>query len=298
MGWFPARPARPRARRAPDRDPDRRRGRGRGTAVARIGRSARGLRSSSSAARASAARSSPQRSSATRRRRRRRDRRRDAADARPAHVAARPRLGLLPDRADRDHGLRGPVPPRAPRRLRALGRRAPRRHQRARDRCAHRRRDAGRTAIGARLAPDPLDRRLPRCRNGGRRSARRCAARCPHSGARCRGRASRWPGTGWRSSPQRSPRARGRVGAAIGFQQTLLGLFVAGSPPAFAAIATGSWRLAFALSAVGPCSACSRYGSCPSLGIGTGRAKTRNVGDPAGSSLNSGFTHRARPRDA
>ena len=45
---------------------------------------------------------------------------------------------------------------------------------------------------------------------------------------------------------------RGRVGAAIGFQQTLLGLFVAASPPAFAAVATGSWRLAFALSAIGP----------------------------------------------
>jgi sugar phosphate permease len=45
---------------------------------------------------------------------------------------------------------------------------------------------------------------------------------------------------------------RGRVGAAIGFQQTLLGLFVAGAPPAFAAIASGSWRLAFALSAIGP----------------------------------------------
>jgi sugar phosphate permease len=44
----------------------------------------------------------------------------------------------------------------------------------------------------------------------------------------------------------------GRVGAAIGFQQTLLGIFVAASPPAFAAVATGSWRLAFALSALGP----------------------------------------------
>jgi sugar phosphate permease len=44
----------------------------------------------------------------------------------------------------------------------------------------------------------------------------------------------------------------GRVGTAIGFQQTLLGLFVAGAPPAFAAVATGSWRLAFALSALGP----------------------------------------------
>jgi hypothetical protein len=44
----------------------------------------------------------------------------------------------------------------------------------------------------------------------------------------------------------------GRIGAAIGFQQTLLGLFVAGVPPAFAAVAGSSWRLAFALSAVGP----------------------------------------------
>ncbi len=44
----------------------------------------------------------------------------------------------------------------------------------------------------------------------------------------------------------------GRVGAAIGFQQTLLGVVIAGAPPAFAAVATGSWRLAFALSAVGP----------------------------------------------
>jgi sugar phosphate permease len=45
---------------------------------------------------------------------------------------------------------------------------------------------------------------------------------------------------------------RGRIGTAIGFQQTLLGLFIAGAPPAFAAVASGSWRLAFALSAIGP----------------------------------------------
>ncbi len=38
----------------------------------------------------------------------------------------------------------------------------------------------------------------------------------------------------------------GRVGAAIGC------VVIAGAPPAFAAVATGSWRLAFALSAVGP----------------------------------------------
>jgi sugar phosphate permease len=44
----------------------------------------------------------------------------------------------------------------------------------------------------------------------------------------------------------------GRVGAAIGLQQTLLGICVAAVPPAFAAVASGSWRLAFALAAVGP----------------------------------------------
>jgi sugar phosphate permease len=44
----------------------------------------------------------------------------------------------------------------------------------------------------------------------------------------------------------------GRVGAAIGLQQTLLGVVVAVVPPAFAAVASGSWRLAFALAAVGP----------------------------------------------
>ncbi|HZS23891.1 MAG TPA: MFS transporter [Gaiellaceae bacterium] len=44
----------------------------------------------------------------------------------------------------------------------------------------------------------------------------------------------------------------GRVGAAIGLQQTLLGVLVAGVPPAFAAVAGSSWRLAFALAAAGP----------------------------------------------
>jgi sugar phosphate permease len=44
----------------------------------------------------------------------------------------------------------------------------------------------------------------------------------------------------------------GRVGTAIGFQQTLLALLVAGVPPAFALVAGSSWRLAFALSALGP----------------------------------------------
>ena len=46
--------------------------------------------------------------------------------------------------------------------------------------------------------------------------------------------------------------AAGRVGAAIGFQQTLLGVVVAAVPPAFAAVAGSSWRLAFGLAALGP----------------------------------------------
>jgi sugar phosphate permease len=43
-----------------------------------------------------------------------------------------------------------------------------------------------------------------------------------------------------------------RTGAALGFQQTMLGVVVAAAPPAFAAAAATSWRLAFALAAVGP----------------------------------------------
>jgi MFS family permease len=44
-----------------------------------------------------------------------------------------------------------------------------------------------------------------------------------------------------------------RSGAALGFQQTALGVMVAVVPPAFAAVvAATSWRLAFALAAVGP----------------------------------------------
>lgn len=43
-----------------------------------------------------------------------------------------------------------------------------------------------------------------------------------------------------------------RTGAALGFQQTLLGVVVAGAPPLFAVLADSSWRLAFALAAVGP----------------------------------------------
>jgi sugar phosphate permease len=43
-----------------------------------------------------------------------------------------------------------------------------------------------------------------------------------------------------------------RTGAALGFQQTLLGVVVAAAPPAVAAVAAHSWRLAFFLAAAGP----------------------------------------------
>ncbi len=44
----------------------------------------------------------------------------------------------------------------------------------------------------------------------------------------------------------------GRTGTALGFQQTLLGVVVAGAPPLVAAIATHSWRAAFLFAAAGP----------------------------------------------
>ena len=44
----------------------------------------------------------------------------------------------------------------------------------------------------------------------------------------------------------------GKTGAALGFQQTLLGVVVAGAPPVVAAIATHSWRAAFLFAAIGP----------------------------------------------
>jgi len=43
-----------------------------------------------------------------------------------------------------------------------------------------------------------------------------------------------------------------KTGAALGFQQTLLGVVVAAAPPAIAAIATHSWRAAFVVTAAGP----------------------------------------------
>jgi len=59
-----------------------------------------------------------------------------------------------------------------------------------------------------------------------------------------------WNGLAYASAAEMAGAAR--TGAALGFQQTLLGLVVAGAPPVVAVVAGHSWRLAFLLAAVGP----------------------------------------------
>jgi sugar phosphate permease len=59
-----------------------------------------------------------------------------------------------------------------------------------------------------------------------------------------------WNGLAFAAAAEAAGAAK--TGAALGFQQTLLGVVVATVPPAFAAVAASSWRLAFALAALGP----------------------------------------------
>ena len=59
-----------------------------------------------------------------------------------------------------------------------------------------------------------------------------------------------WNGLSYAAAAEAAGTAR--TGAALGFQQTLLGLVVAGAPAAIAAVATHSWRLAFLIAAVSP----------------------------------------------
>jgi len=59
-----------------------------------------------------------------------------------------------------------------------------------------------------------------------------------------------WNGLAYAAAAEAAGAAR--TGAALGFQQTLLGVVVAGAPPAFAGVAGHSWRLAFLLAAAGP----------------------------------------------
>jgi sugar phosphate permease len=59
-----------------------------------------------------------------------------------------------------------------------------------------------------------------------------------------------WNGLAYAAAAEAAGSAR--TGAALGFQQTLLGVVVAGAPPVIAAVAEHSWRLAFLLAAVAP----------------------------------------------
>ena len=59
-----------------------------------------------------------------------------------------------------------------------------------------------------------------------------------------------WNGLAYAAAAEAAGSAR--TGAALGFQQTLLGVMVAGVPPVIAAVAEHSWRLAFVLAAVAP----------------------------------------------
>ena len=59
-----------------------------------------------------------------------------------------------------------------------------------------------------------------------------------------------WNGLAYAAAAEAAGSAR--TGAALGFQQTLLGVVVAAAPPTVAAVAAHSWRLAFALAAAGP----------------------------------------------
>ncbi len=59
-----------------------------------------------------------------------------------------------------------------------------------------------------------------------------------------------WNGVAFAAVAEQAGAARS--GAALGFQQTMLGVTVAGAPPLLAAIAESSWRLTYAVAAVGP----------------------------------------------
>jgi sugar phosphate permease len=73
-----------------------------------------------------------------------------------------------------------------------------------------------------------------------------------------------WNGLAYAAAAEAAGSAR--TGAALGFQQTLLGVVVAGAPPVIAAVAEHSWRLAFVVAAV-----------CPAFGV----LILRTLGEPA-----------------
>jgi sugar phosphate permease len=91
-----------------------------------------------------------------------------------------------------------------------------------------------------------------------------------------------WNGLSFTAAAETSGAAR--TGAALGFQQTLLGVMIAAVPPAFAGLVTASsWRIAFAAAAVGPL-----------LGV----LALRRVPEPAGLLTTSRRAARTRGRSA
>jgi sugar phosphate permease len=84
-----------------------------------------------------------------------------------------------------------------------------------------------------------------------------------------------WNGLAYAAAAETAGSAR--TGAALGFQQTLLGLVVAAAPPAIAVVAAHSWRLAFFLAAAGPALGVAILRRLADRGATTRRARTRGT---------------------
>jgi sugar phosphate permease len=84
-----------------------------------------------------------------------------------------------------------------------------------------------------------------------------------------------WNGLAYAAAAEAAGAAR--TGAALGFQQTLLGVVVAGAPPLVALVATHSWRLAFFLAAVGPAAGVLILQRLREPARGRTRARTRGT---------------------
>ncbi len=84
-----------------------------------------------------------------------------------------------------------------------------------------------------------------------------------------------WNGLSYAAAAETAGAAR--TGAALGFQQTLLGVVVAAAPPAIAAVAAHSWRVAFFLAAAGPALGVPILRRLAEPGVTTRRARTRGT---------------------
>ena len=84
-----------------------------------------------------------------------------------------------------------------------------------------------------------------------------------------------WNGLAYAAAAEAAGPAR--TGAALGFQQTLLGVVVAGAPPVIAAIASQSWRSAFFVAAAGPAAGVLVLRRLRERPTGRRRARTRGT---------------------